>query len=125
MHKLLLVGAGGFVGAVGRYLVAGWMQRLSSRGIFPVGTLSVNLLGCFVIGLLFGLVERAQMLGPQSRLFLLVGLVGSFTTFSTFSQETVTLFREGEGVGALVNVALHLVIGLLAVLVGDVVSSAL
>jgi fluoride exporter len=122
MKDLLLVGSGGFLGSVSRYLVGGWVHRLLGVATFPVGTLAVNVIGCFVIGFLGGLAEARQMLTPEGRLFLMLGFLGGFTTFSSFGYETLSLARGGEGVRALVNVALHLVLGLTAVVAGQQLS---
>lgn len=86
--------------------------------MFPWGTLAVNIGGCFVIGLLFGLGETRQLFSPQARLFLLVGVLGGFTTFSTFGLESFNLLRDGEAARALANVALHIIVGLGAVWAG-------
>jgi fluoride exporter len=87
-----------------------------------VGTLAVNVLGCLVIGFLGGLAEARQVLTPEGRLFLMLGFLGGFTTFSSFGYETLSLARGGEGTRALVNVALHLVLGLSAVVAGQQLS---
>ena len=91
MSKILLVGFGGFVGAVLRYGISGWVQRWTGSVNFPYGTLAVNLLGCLVIGLLAGLAEDRGLFTPEARLFLFIGVLGAFTTFSTFGIETLNL----------------------------------
>jgi CrcB protein len=118
MRDLLLVGGGGFLGSVSRWLVAGWVHRALGVSAFPVGTLVVNVAGCLVIGLAAGLAEGRGVLGPEARLFLLLGFLGGFTTFSTFGYETVGLARGGEDLHALANVGLHLGLGLAAVWLG-------
>lgn len=118
MSKLLLVGCGGFVGSVLRYLVSGWVHRLVERPGFPWGTLVVNLLGCFAIGVLSGLAESRQVLSAEARLFLLIGLLGGFTTFSTFGYETTALLAESQRLAALANVAAQVVLGIAAVYAG-------
>ena len=110
-----LIGAGGFVGAIMRYLVQGWVHDLLRNPWFPYGTLAVNVIGCLLIGLLAGLVESRQLFGPEARGLLLVGLLGGFTTFPTFSYETIALLRDGEAISALANVALQVGLGLAAV----------
>ena len=95
LKTAVIIGFGGFLGSISRYAV----QVISSRfisGDFPYGTLIVNIIGCFLIGLLFGLAEREQLLSPQLKLFLLVGFVGSFTTFSTFSMDKLILIQNGN-----------------------------
>ncbi len=116
MTKLLLIGAGGFCGAVLRYLLSGWAHRVYG-GVLPVGTLLVNLVGCFALGVLMTLVER-QALSPEVRLALGVGLLGALTTFSTFGYETVELVRRGALAPALGNVAGNVVLGVAAVWAG-------
>ncbi len=101
--KYLLIFLGGGIGAVLRY----WMQGLiySRTGAdFPYGTLVVNVLGCFIIGLLMISLEERFLAMPSLRLFLTIGILGGFTTFSSFSYETLALFREGEMLRALLNV---------------------
>ncbi len=116
--NLLYVGAGGFVGSIGRYLVAGAVYRIFPNSYFPIGTAVVNIVGCFLIGFLNGLVEMRQLLHPAMRVFLLIGLLGGFTTFSTFGYETVASLRTGEFVPALANVAIQVIVGLSAVWFG-------
>ncbi len=118
MLIVVLVGAGGMIGAVSRYLVGGWVHDLLGDPSFPYGTLTVNVLGCLLIGLLVGLAETRQLLGAETRAFLLIGLLGGFTTFSAFGLETVNLVRDGELIGAFSNVGLQVVVGLAAVWVG-------
>ena len=94
MPNLFYVALGAVLGASGRYLLAGWVSRLVPTP-FPWGTLAVNLLGCFVIGLAWGLGERA-LWAPSFRTFLFVGVLGAFTTFSSFGLETLHLLRDGD-----------------------------
>ncbi len=115
MLLILCVGAGGFLGAVARYIVGGWVQDLLQKPSFPYGTLTVNVVGCLLIGALMGLVESRQLFGPEIRAFLLIGLLGGFTTFSTFGYETMALIRGGETVAAVANVSLQVGLGLAAV----------
>lgn len=119
MIKLLIVGAGGFVGAIARYGVASLAQRWSLAG-FPLGTFVVNIVGCLLIGALLGGVELRQSLSESARLFLTVGLLGAFTTFSTFSHETLQLVRAGDLRMAAFNVVVSVVLGLGAVALGRV-----
>jgi len=111
----LLVGTGGFLGAVARYAVSGAVHRFSGFAAFPYGTLVVNLTGCAAIGLLAGWAETRQFLGPEARLFLLIGVLGSFTTFSTFGYETLALLRDGAAIRAVANILLHVGVGIVAV----------
>ena len=115
---LLMVGAGGLIGAVGRYLVGTWAQGLVGSSSFPLGTLVVNVVGCLLIGVLAGLAETRDVLSEQVRVFLVVGVLGGFTTYSAFGYETVALLRSGDTVAAIANVGLQLAVGLAAVWVG-------
>ncbi len=117
MSKLLLIALGGSVGAVLRYLLAGWGQRLIS-GAFPLGTLIVNSTGCLVMGFLVGVLTGPLLVREELRLMLLVGFVGSFTTFSTFGYETLALLEDREWGGAALNVAVSNGVGIAAVLAG-------
>lgn len=118
----LLVGAGGFAGSVLRWACSGLVYRAVPAARIPWGTLAVNVLGCLAIGLLAGLVETRQAFGPRARLFLMVGLLGGFTTFSTFGYEANRLIEGGERAGAAAYVALHVVVGLAAVWLGYALS---
>jgi CrcB protein len=117
LTKLLLIAGGGAVGAVGRYYLAGWTQALA-RGTFPIGTLAVNVLGCLLIGMLGAFFGGPHLVRQEYRLLLMVGLLGGFTTFSTFGLETVTLINEGQFGQAGLNVLLSNGLGLLAVWLG-------
>ncbi len=118
MLLILFVGAGGFLGAIARYLVGGWVQDFLQKPSFPYGTLTVNVVGCLLIGMLMGLVESRQLFGPEIRGFLLIGLLGGFTTFSTFGYETIELIRGGQATAAVANVTLQVGLGLAAVWAG-------
>jgi fluoride exporter len=122
--ELFAVGAGGAIGAILRYLVSGWVQQLAPLGAFPVGTLVVNFLGCTVLGTLGGLAESRYVLGPGARLFVFLGILGGFTTFSTFAYETVALVREGEMVKGALNVVGSVVLCLVGAWLGYGVASA-
>ncbi len=118
MNRLLLVGLGGFLGAISRYLLGGWVHKWLQNPWFPCGTLVVNVLGCFVIGLLGGLADHRGLLSSEARMFLLVGLLGGFTTFSSFGYESLALFRDAETWAGLLNIAFHIILGVGAVFVG-------
>ena len=100
-----------------------WVQDTVGDSQFPFGTLGVNVLGCLVIGLLGGWADNLEMFTPSARLFLLLGVLGGFTTFSTFGYETMALARDRETVAALANVSLHIVLGLAGVWLGYAVST--
>ena len=122
MLTVLLVGAGGLIGAIMRYLVGSWVYAQSGSPAFPYGTLAVNVAGCFLIGLLAGFAETRQILGETTRAFLIVGLLGGFTTFSAFGYETLALVRDGQISVGVANVGLQVVLGLAAVWIGLTVS---
>lgn len=118
MFKVLLVGVGGFIGSVARYSLAGFVQHLSRSVDFPYGTLAVNLLGCFMIGLLSQLAETRGLLTAEARALVFIGILGGFTTFSTFGNETLNLLRDNQFWAALGNVAANLIPGLALVWLG-------
>jgi len=117
LREILVVGAGGFIGAVARYLLSGWVQRLAGHS-FPLGTWAVNVVGCLALGALMGLADTRLALTAEARLFLGIGVLGSFTTFSTFGYETIELVRGSETALALGNVAANLIVGFGAVILG-------
>lgn len=118
MRDLLLVGTGGFIGSVSRYYLGGWVLHHSGATRFPLATLTVNLLGCLVIGVLAGAAEVGHVLSPGARLLLFTGVLGGFTTFSAFGYETYFLGREHSWAAALLNVGLHVALALPAVWLG-------
>jgi len=116
MRILLLIGTGSFIGGVFRYSLSQFIQtRFLSA--FPFGTLGVNIIGCFVMGFVFALSERTNMTS-ELRLFLATGLIGGFTTFSAFSNETFGLMRDGQLWYALAYIAASILLGLLATFFG-------
>ncbi len=118
MLRLLLIGAGGCIGSICRYGLAGAVQRLSPEAIFPWGTVAVNLLGCLCIGGLAGLADTRHLFSPESRAFLFIGVLGGFTTFSTFGLETFNLLHDGDLPRALGNALLQVTLGLFCVWLG-------
>lgn len=117
MLQLLLIGAGGFVGALARYGLGGLVHKYYG-GTFPFGTMTINVLGCLVIGGLMTLVEDGRYVTPNLRLLIGVGFLGAFTTFSTFGYETLELVRDGSFWPACANVCGNVVLGLVAVWLG-------
>lgn len=116
--QVFVVGLGGFCGSSARYIVGGLVHRVLPAAAFPFGTLAVNVFGCLAIGLLGGLMELRQVLGPAQRLFLLIGVLGGFTTFSTFAYETLSLSHAAEFGKVALNVFGHVIFGLAAAWIG-------
>ena len=116
MTNILLVGIGGFIGSALRYLVGGMIQQYSKS--FPLGTLVVNVIGCFVIGLLIQVSESRGLFSEASRAFIFIGVLGGFTTFSSFGNETINLMNENQITNMLFNIGANVILGLLAVLLG-------
>lgn len=114
---LLLVGAGGFFGAISRYLVDGWVSNATGGG-FPWGTLVVNVTGSFVLGSLFALSVERGVLSPALRAPVLIGFIGAYTTFSTLTLETWRLVEDGSYIAAFGNIGGSMVLGLAAVVAG-------
>ncbi|MDN5938430.1 MAG: fluoride efflux transporter CrcB [Salinisphaera sp.] len=118
MTGLLLVGVGGFLGSIARYKLGDLVTHLAGPARFAYGTLTVNILGCLVIGLLAGLAERYNLFGAGTRLFLFTGLLGGFTTFSTFGLDAMLLMRRGELWMAALYAGASVVLGIAAVWLG-------
>lgn len=124
MTRWLLVGLGGLVGTLSRYWLSGVIARRYGE-TFPFGTLAVNAVGCFIIGFLFHLFYDRALVGPTSRTVIFVGLLGGFTTFSSYGLQTFTLLRDGEVLLALANVAASNVLCLVFVWLGFALSKAI
>ena len=120
--NILLVAVGGAVGSVSRYLLGAWVQSSSKSIDFPFGTLTVNLIGCFVIGFLSQLAEARGVFTSETRALVFVGVLGGFTTFSSFGNDTINLLRDGETFNALANVGANVILGLLLVWLGRTVA---
>jgi fluoride exporter len=116
MKIILAIGIGSCIGGIFRYLLSQFIQN-KFLSAFPFGTMSVNIIGCFLIGFIFGLSERGNFT-MEWRLFLVTGFLGGFTTFSSFSNETVALLRDGQIWHAFLYIACSVVIGLLATFTG-------
>lgn len=125
MFNLLILGLGGFLGAVSRYLVSGYVQDFFKSANFPYGTLVVNILGCFILGLLTQIAGAKDLIDPQTRLFLMVGFIGAFTTFSTFSVESANLLQSGHNYTAALYLIGSNILGIIFVFVGQAVAGQL
>jgi len=122
MFKLMLfVGLGGFLGSASRYLSQQYLLKLLPI-TFPIGTFAINMTGCFLIGLIYGLAERGSLETLQWRLFLASGFCGGFTTFSAFSFEILELVKEGQYFQVGLYVSLSVVMGLLATFLGMILT---
>ena len=117
IKHLLLIGTGGFIGSVARFLVSRLNTRIDWLSM-PVGTLTVNVLGSLLIGFLIGISEKSPILTVEWRMFLMVGLCGGFTTFSSFSGENLMLLRNGQFLPLLLYTALSILLGFTAVYLG-------
>jgi CrcB protein len=117
MDKFILVFVGGGIGSFLRFALSVWVLNRIGMG-FPYGTLVVNLLGCFIIGLIAGLPSGGASLSPTTRLLLITGFLGGLTTFSTYEYESFLLVTEGAFAKALLNLGLSVLLGFLSVLIG-------
>jgi len=117
IKTLLLVGSGGFLGSVSRFMASRFMQN-NFPSAFPFGTFFVNIAGCFLIGLIYGFSEKSSLLTPGWKMFLAVGFCGGFTTFSTFANENLALLRDGEFFNFLLYTGGSVFLGIAATLIG-------
>jgi CrcB protein len=124
MQNFFIIGLGGFLGAVARYTVSLWIGQKWGRS-FPLGTFAVNISGCFLIGLLMPLLTERFMINPQWRLFLTVGFLGAYTTFSTFEYETGSLLKDGELAIAMMNIIFSVVVGFVALKIGELIAKSI
>lgn len=124
MRAALWIAAGGVIGALGRFWLAGAVHRWLGAG-FPFGTFAVNALGCLAIGAVLYLTEDRPTLGPEARLFVAIGVLGSFTTFSTFGLETFLMLRERDLGAAALNVVGSVLVGLSSVWLGRALAQAI
>lgn len=117
LRTILLVGSGGFIGSVMRYLVQYYVEKgLSST--FPWGTMNANITGSFIIGLIFALAEKGNLMNAEWRIFLAVGVCGGFTTFSSFAYNNFIMINENSFFPMLLNIGGNLILGIAAVYVG-------
>ena len=114
----MIVALGGALGSAFRYFVGTGVQSLSKSIDFPYGILVVNLLGCFLIGFLAQLAEARGAFTSEARLFVFIGILGGFTTFSSFANDTVNLMRDGEWLNSLANIGANVILGLILVWLG-------
>ncbi len=120
MKIVLLVGAGSFIGGAARYWISHWMhQRFPSS--FPLGTFTINMIGCLAIGIILGFAEKGNI-SSDWKFFLAAGLCGGFTTFSAFSWEILTLMKQGQALQAFLYIGASVIVGLLATFLGWQVS---
>ena len=123
MWRILFIGLAGLVGTLGRY----WLSGLAARRFgetFPVGTLLVNIVGCFLAGFLFYLMQERFLVNQTVRTVILIGFLGGFTTFSSFGLQTFTLIRDSEFVFAALNIVVSNLVGLLMVWIGYTLAKA-
>jgi len=124
MKQILLVGIGGFIGSIARYFVL--KLNLSWHFLsIPMGTLTVNIIGSFIIGFIVGVSAKSELITPGLRLFLMVGICGGFTTFSSFTLENMTLMQNGQFLSVLIYTGLSIFFGFLAVYLGYLTSNLL
>ncbi len=123
MERVLLVGLGGFIGSILRYAVGGAVGRWKAGWTFPIETLLINVVGCVVLGLLAGLSESRGLFSGTTRAFLFIGLLGGFTTFSTFGYETYQLLRSGQWPDAALSTGLQMVLGIGGVWAGHMLAA--
>jgi len=121
MTKLLIIGTGGFIGAILRYIISGIFHNIFGEK-FPIGTLAVNIIGCFILGFFITLAEGKFIISPQMRSFVAIGLLGAFTTFSTFSFETFALLQYELYISAFLNILISVFVGIFAVWAGIILA---
>lgn len=117
LKAAIIVGLGGFIGSVSRYLSSHFIHKYFETN-FPLGTVFVNLAGCFLIGIFFGLFEKGHIISPEMRLFLTVGLCGGFTTFSSFTNDSMNLANEAEIMKLSLYIGISVVAGIYMTMLG-------
>lgn len=124
IKNFLLIGLGGGIGSIARYLSQKWFNENYPHP-FPWGTFTVNLIGCFLIGVIYAASEKTSVLSPQVRLLLITGFCGGFTTFSTFAFENMTLLRSGDNLYFIIYTLASVILGIGAVFAGMVIMKLL
>ncbi len=117
LQKILLLALAGAFGTITRYALAGVVQKMSGHS-FPWGTMAVNILGCFIAGLIWSLIEGRINISGELRIIIFVGFFGAFTTFSTFILESGELFRNSQYMLAMINIGMQNIFGLAAMFAG-------
>ena len=124
IRLLIIIGTGSFFGGITRFLTSRFIQQ-NVNSLFPFGTFVVNITGCFIIGLLYGLSERGNLMNAEWRMFLTVGFCGGFTTFSTFANENMSLLRDGNFFHFALYTSGSVFLGLMATYLGNILVKAL
>lgn len=121
IRTLLLVGTGGFLGSISRFLTSRLLQN-NFPSAFPFGTFIVNITGCLLLGIIYGFSERSSLLTPGWKMFLTVGFCGGFTTFSTFANENLALLRDGDFFHFIIYTGLSVFLGIAATFLGVLIT---
>jgi CrcB protein len=121
IKTLLLIGSGGFLGSISRFLTSRFLQN-NFPSAFPLGTFVVNITGCLLIGIIYGFSEKSSLLTPGWKMFLTVGFCGGFTTFSAFANENLVLLRDGNFFHFFIYTGLSVFLGIAATFLGVVVT---
>ena len=117
IRLILIVGTGGFIGTIARFFANELMKKITSIN-FPLATLFVNILGCLIIGVIYGFIDKGKLHEPEFRLFLTTGICGGFTTFSAFSVENIIMIRNGEFLNVFAYIAISILFGFAATYLG-------
>jgi CrcB protein len=125
MKEIVIIGMGGFAGAIARYVLGGAIHEWSGKSVFPWGTIIVNVLGCFCFGLIASLMTERQIIDPALHSMVFIGVLGAFTTFSTFSNDTIRLLDAKVHWLAWANMIVSVLAGFGALLLGKLVGKVL
>lgn len=121
IKTLLAIGTGGFLGSISRFLVSRIVQN-NFPSAFPFGTFFVNIAGCLLIGIIYGLSDKGELINAEWKMFLAVGFCGGFTTFSTFANENLAMLRDGDILHFLIYTGLSVILGITATLGGVMIT---